>query len=166
MEYDRIDSTNPLFWRTEKASRNISHGQATVHSLELLLRENASSHDNSFTILLKMWLKTPGFSVYSESPVKHGTYLQLCLFNAKISSANTLLLSCGNLRVMEAGDGHKALYPLRTLYLNFLLNIFFELQKIDNPWKLNTAIKWLMGNYALHKKIFWKKHFLTSIFSF
>lgn len=48
-----------LFSRlTGKPSRSVSHGQATVHSLELLLRGNASSHGNSYTGPLNTRLKT------------------------------------------------------------------------------------------------------------
>lgn len=49
----------PLFscW-TGKPSRSISHGQAAVYSLELLLRGNVSSHGNACTGLINTWQKT------------------------------------------------------------------------------------------------------------
>lgn len=48
----------PLFsCPTGKPSRSISHGQAAVCSLELLLRGNASSHGNSCAGLINTWQK-------------------------------------------------------------------------------------------------------------
>lgn len=92
----------PLFSVLDgKPSRSIYRGQATVQSLKLLLRGNASCHGNSRPGLRNTWQKTPADGLESVS-----TEPQTCNFSVHFF----LIPQCprpgfpadGNLKVLKA----------------------------------------------------------------
>ena len=118
----------------EKASRSFSNRRASIHSLELLLRGNASCHSNSFTELSEKHGRKhqlTGFNVYPESSVKDATFnVNVVQFLKQPQPSHWM----GKLRLQK---------PMMATHIWFLFCEKYRL-KIDTFLKtLNSWSRWL-----------------------